>query len=174
MHPCRPAHPPRPRPPRPAAPQGFLMQRIIACEKRCVNDLWAEWCFESCHEGCIQSVSVSGAPVWHAENGCTLHLSVPVTVRLCDSCGHCFTQTACVELETDLPHSFLCGMNDARHTLLILPCVQLLHAEKACSGCFRVRLSVTLEVFLLRYEVLSCGSCQPQCPQLPLYPPPMC
>jgi len=174
MHPCYPPRPPHPRPPRPAPPQGYLMQKIIACEKRSLPCLYAEWCFDGCTSGCIQQVSACGTPCWTVENGCTLRISVPLNVRLCDSCGHCTAHPASVDVETDLPRSFLCGMDDPRNMLLILPCVRLLRAECTCSGCFRVQLAVSLELCLLRYEAIHCGSPKPQCPQLPLYPPPMC
>ncbi|MBR6571883.1 MAG: hypothetical protein IKK75_15660, partial [Clostridia bacterium] len=104
----------------------------------------------------------------------TLRISVPVSVRLCDPCGHCFTRSASVDAETALPHSFLCGMEDARNTLLILPCVQLIHAEHTCGGSFRVKLAVSLDLYLLRYEAVCSGQPKPPCPQLPLYPPPIC
>ena len=172
--------PPRPRPPRPcpsypcpAPQQGYLMQKLIACERRTLSNLCAEWCFEDCCRHSIQSVSPGGSPVWTLENGCTLHISLPVCVQLCDGCG-CFTRTAMLNLETELPQHFLCSMNDPRATLLILPCIRLLHADCACNGCYRAQLQVTLEICLVRYETLPCGSCKPECPQLPLYPPPIC
>ncbi len=169
MHPCYP-----PKPPRPAPSQGYLVQKIIACEKRTLPVLCAEWRFDDCASGCIQQVSACGTPCWTAENGCTLRISLPLNVRLCDACGHCTTHPTSVDAETTLPHSFLCGMDDPRNTLFILPCVRLIHAERTCGGCFRAQLAVTLEMYLLRYEALSCGCPKPQCPQLPLYPPPMC
>lgn len=167
-------HPPRPhsRPPRPA--QGYLVQKIIACEKRTLPCLNTEWCFDSCCATSVQSVSAAGAPRWTLENGCTLRVSLPLNVRLCDACGRCCTQAAFIETETDLPHHFLSCMDDPRSTLLLLPCVRLVRADCTCSGCFRVQLHVSLEICLLRYEIRPCGSCKPECPQLPLYPPPLC
>ena len=150
------------------------MQRIVACEKRSIPCLCTEWCFDGCTAGCIQQVSVSGAPCWTMENGGLIRLTLPVSVRLCDSCGRCFTQSASVDVQTDLPHSFLCAMDDPRNTLLILPCVRLLRAECASAGCFRVQLCISLDLYLLRYEALCCGHPKPQCPQLPLYPQPVC
>ena len=169
MHSCH-----MPKPPHPAPAQGYLMQKIIACEKRSLPCLCTEWCFDSCVSGCIQQVSASGTPSWRLENGAALRITIPVHVRLCDPCGHCRTCPASIEVETCLPHSFLYGMEDARNTLLILPCVQLIGAENTCSGCFRVKLAVSLEICLLRYETLCCASMKPPCPQLPLYPPPIC
>lgn len=171
MHSC---YPPKPPHPRPAPPQGYLMQKIIACEKRSMPCLCTEWCFDSCSADCIQSISGPGTPCWTIENGCTLRISIPLNVRLCDSCGRCHTQQTSVDVETDLSRHFLCGMDDPRNTLLILPCVRLIHAECTCSGCFRVQLAVSLDIYLLRFEAIHCGQPKPQCPQLPLYPPPMC
>jgi len=173
FHPLRP-RPPHPRPPRPAPAQGYLIQKIIACEKRSVSCLHTEWCFDHCDAKSIQSISACGAPGWAVENGCTLRVSLPVSVRLCDSCGRCCMQQATVDAETDLPHHFICGMDDPRNTLFILPCVRLVHSECTCGGCFRVQLRLSLEICLLRYEICRCGTPKPECPQLPLYPPPMC
>lgn len=169
MHPCYP-----PRPPRPAPAHGYLIQRIIACEKRSIPCLCTEWCLDGCSANCIQQVSASGTPEWIVENGCTLRLKMPVNVRLCDPCGHCSMHCASVDVQTDLPRSFLCGMEDTRNTLLILPRVQLIQAECTCCGCFRVQLRIALEIYLLRYETIHGGQPKPACPQLPLYPPPMC
>ena len=172
MHSC---HPHRPHhPPRPAPPQGYLVQKIIACERRSIPCLCTEWCFDGCVQHTIQQAAVSGMPDWEIKNGCTLRLTVPVTVRLCDPCGRCITQPASVAVETDLPRSFLCGLDDPRNTLLVLPCIRLSHAECTCGGCFRVQLSVSLELYLLRYEAIHGCPPKPSCPQLPLYPPPMC
>ena len=79
-----------------------------------------------------------------------------------------------VTLERNGDEIVLAGMNDPRVSVLILPCVHLLRAESTGGGCFRAWLQVSLEICLLRYEILPCGSCKPECPQLPLYPPPIC
>ncbi len=170
FHPLR----PHPRPPRPAPPQGYLIQRIVACEKRSVSCLCTEWCFDTCDAKSIQSISACGAPGWSLESDCTLRVSLPLNVRLCDSCGRCSVHPATVDVDVDLPHHFLHSMGDPRNTLLILPCVRLIRAECTCGGCFRVQLQVSLEIFLLRYEACHCGPAKPECPQLPLYPPPVC
>ncbi len=168
-------HPPRHhRPPRPAPPQGYLIHKIIACEKRSVPCLCTEWCFEHCDARSIQSVCVCGTPEWTMATDCTLRVSLPVSVRLCDSCGRCCVHPATVAVETDLPHPFLCSMDDPRNLLFIMPCVRLIRAECTCGGCFRVQLQVSLEICLLRCEIIHAGICKPECPQLPLYPPPMC
>ncbi|MBR5547185.1 MAG: hypothetical protein IKU70_09450 [Clostridia bacterium] len=173
MHCC---HPPKPHhPPCPAPPQGYLMQKIIACEKRSFPCLSTEWCFDACASGSIQSVVPCGAPAWAVENGCTLQITLPVSVRLRDACGHSCAYQASIALQADLPHRFLEGLDDPRNMLLILPCVRLVHAECACGGCYRVKLSASLEICLLRYETLYCGAPKPACPPpLPLYPQPLC
>ena len=163
--------PPRPRPPHPAPPQGILVQKIIACERRSVPALCAEWRFDGCTGQTIQNVSAAGTPCWHVENGCMLHLSLPVSVQL-GSCCHSSTHSAVLEVETPLPHSFHGCLGDSHITLLVLPWIRLLCAEEAC-GVFRVKLQLSLELYLLRYETLH-TACKPECPPLPLYPPPIC
>lgn len=169
------SHPPKPcPPPRPATPQGYLMQKIVACENRSLPCLCTEWCFDACTSGSIQSVVPCGAPAWTVENG-SLHITLPVSVRLCDACGHCCAYPASIAVETDLSRRFLDELDHPRSTLLILPCVRLLHAECNCGGCYRAKLAVSLEICLLRYETVYCGAPQPVCPlPLPLYPQPMC
>ena len=172
FHPPR-HRPPHPRPPRPAPPQGYLMQKIVACERRTLSCVCAEWCFDDGCQSTVQSVFPSGTPEWTLENSCTLHISLPVCVQLCDG-YRCYARRESLAVETTLPQHFLCSMNDPRTGLMILPCIRLLRAEPVCGGCFRVQLQVALEICLLRYETIHCGSCQPECPQLPLYPPPIC
>lgn len=151
------------------------MQKIIACEKRSFPCLSTEWCFDACASGSIQSVVPCGVPAWTVENGCTLQITLPVSVRLCDACGHSCAYQASIALQADLPHRFLEGLDDPRNMLLILPCVRLVHAECACGGCYRAMLAVSLEMCLLRYETLYCGAPKPACPPpLPLYPQPLC
>lgn len=161
-----------PHPPRPAPPQGFLMQRIIACERRSIPCLHTELCLNDCSLSAIRSVCAAGAPsCWSMADGCTLRTALPLNVCACDDCGHCCTVPSSIEVETALPRSFACAVDDPRSTLLILPCVRLVRADCAGNGCFRVQLAISLEILLLRYETL--GHCKPQCPQLPLYPQPM-
>ena len=167
--------PPKPPCPPPCAPhQGYLMQRIVACEKRSIPCLGTEWCFDACTHGCIQRVSPCGAPVWHVKDDCTLQITVPVSVQLCDACGHLCVQNASLELETTLSRQMLCQLDDPGVMLLILPRIRLARAENICGACFRVQLAVWLDLYLLRYETLHCAAPKPPCPQLPLYPPPMC
>lgn len=151
------------------------MQKIIACEKRSFPCLSTEWCFDACASGSIQSVVPCGVPAWTVENGCTLQITLPVSVRLRDACGHSCAYQTSIALQADLPHRFLEGLDDPRNMLLILPCVRLVHAECACGGCYRAMLAVSLEMCLLRYETLYCGAPKPACPPpLPLYPQPLC
>ena len=172
-HPC-PPQPCHPCAPQPAPPQNILIQKIIACERRSIPCLCTELHFPACEPTCLNSVCAAGTPCWRMTDGCTLCITLPLTAQLCDACGRCCTQPASIEVETDLPRSFACAMDDPRVSLLILPCVRLLRAECAGSGCFRAQLSVSLEIYLLRYETGHCGSLKPPCPQLPLYPQPMC
>ncbi len=167
--PCSP-----PKPPRPSPAQGYLVQKIIACEKTVIPCQYTEWCFDCGDQKQIRSVSPCGTPVWTVEGGHTLCVTLPVHVCLCDSYGTSSIRTAALDIQTVLSRSFLYEMNAPGNTLFLLPGIQLVHAEHTCGGCFRVKLSVSLEAFLLRYEVLCCAPPKPSCPQLPLYPPPMC
>lgn len=162
----------RPCPPHPAPPDRCLIQRVIACEKRSVSCLTTEWRFDGMHA--IHSVCSSGVPsCWQLDDGCTLRVSLPLSVCLSNSCGSRI-QPASVDVETILPQNFAQALNDPHCTLLILPCVRLLRAECVCEGVFRVQLSIALEIYLLRYELCACGSPKPSCPPLPLYPQPLC
>ncbi len=163
-------HPHHPCPPAPSA--GFLLQKIIACEKRHLPCVTAEWCFQAIAPGSIRSVTPCGSPSWTRLDHCRLRIILPVSVQLCDACGQCSQQLMKLEVETALPHSFETAICDPRNTLLILPCIRLLKADCTCAGCLRVHLSVALEMYLLRYEPT--GTCAPVYPQLPLYPQPVC
>ena len=155
-------HPPAP--PKSAAAQGFLMQKIIACERRSIPCLHADLCLNDCALTCIRSVCAAGAvSCWSIADGCTLRAALPLNVCACDACGRLCTTSAAIEVETSLPRSFACAMEDLRSTLLILPCVRLLRSDCAGGGCLGVQRAVSLELFRLRYTML----CQPQ----PDYPP---
>lgn len=163
IHPCT---------PHPAPPERCLLQRVLACEKRSVSCLTTEWRFDGMHA--IHSVCSSGVPsCWQLDDGCTLRVSLPLSVCLSNACGS-RVQPASVDAETALPHSFAQALYAPHCTLLILPCVRLLRAECICEGVFRVQLAISLEVYLLRYELCVCGSPKPSCPPLPLYPQPLC
>lgn len=169
MIPC-----PPPKPPRPSPAQGYLVQKIIAHEKPVIPCLCTEWCFECGDQKQIRSVSPCGTPVWTVEGGHTLCVTLPVQVCLCDSCGTSIIRAAALDVQTALSRCFFYEMNAPGTNLLLLPDIQLLHAEHSCGGCFRAKLAVSLEVLLLRYDILCSGCAKPPCPQLPLYPPPMC
>lgn len=163
IHPC---------PPHSTPPDRCLLQRVLACEKRSVSCLTTEWRFDGMHA--IHSVCSSSVPsCWQLDDGCTLRVSLPLSVCLSNACGS-RVQPASVDAETALPHSFAQALYDPHCTLLILPCVRLLRAECICEGVFRVQLAISLEVYLLRYELCVCGSPKPSCPPLPLYPQPLC
>ena len=172
MHSPKPPKPPCP--PQCASNQGYLLQRIVACEKRSIPRLSVQWCFDPCTHGCIQRVSPCGAPVWYMKNDCTLLMTVPVSVQLCDACGQCSVQNTSLELETTISRHMASQLDDPRSMLLILPCIRFLHAENTCGACFCVQLAVWLDLYLLRYEAMHGPTPKPSCPQLPLYPPPMC
>ena len=172
MHPFQPPKPPCP--PCHAPAQGYLLQRIIAFDKRSIPCLCTEWCFDPCVSGCIQYVFLAAPPTWSIENDHELHVTIPLNVQLHDACGHSHTRNASLDLDTSLPRSMACKWNEPGLTLFILPCVRLLRAESSCEGCFRVQLAVSLDLYLLRYEAVRCPPPKPSCPQLPLYHPPVC
>lgn len=165
IHPCA--------PPRPSPPDRCLIQRVIACEKRSVSCLATEWHFDGMNA--IHSVCASGVPsCWQLDDGCTLRVSLPLSVCLSNACGQRCIQPASVDVETALPRSFAQALCDPHSTLLILPCVRLVHAQCTCESDFRVQLAISMEIYLLRYEICRCESPKPPCPQLPLYPQPLC
>lgn len=149
------------------------MQKIIACERRSIPCLHTDLCLNDCTLTTIRSVCAAGAAsCWSMADGCTLRATLPLNVCACDACGRCCTVPSSIDVETSLPRSLACAADDPRSTLLILPCVRLVRADCGLNGCFGVQLAISLEIFLLRYELL--GQCRPQCPDLPLYPPPIC
>lgn len=172
----KPACPPR-RPPGPC--ESVLVQKIIACEQRTIPCLCTELDITGLPECApeplrIVRVQASGSqPWWTPLSDChcgqiPVRITIPVTVWLCDSCGGTHTASALLDVETTLPRS-LCLAEGARHSLFILPCVQLL----GCECGFTVRLRITLECYLLCCEPCQLHRPAPSCPELPLYPPPI-
>lgn len=168
-------------PPKPPCPEGVLLPRIIAHEKRSISCLCADLCL-SLPKGCtgdalhLCSVHASSShPEWKVhEDLCgagKLHIAIPVCARLRDACGVSHSASGMIEVETPLPRSFgdLC-----QHTLFIQPHIRLLCAEKACAaGLFSVQLALSLDLYLLSLQPCMMHPPKPACPQLPLYPPPM-
>ena len=159
-------HPPAPHP-------GYLLQKIIAHDSIVIPAHCAELCLNDCTLTTLQSLCASGAAVC-AMRADRLHLSVPVSVCACDACGRCRTLNTALHVDTALTHKLACIHPDARTMLLAIPCIRLLRADAACGGCFRVRVQIQLEIYLLQCENLCSAPCRPACPQLPLYPPPIC
>ena len=174
----KPAHPGCP----PPAP-GVLLPRIIAHEHRCIPRLCAELCLSDlpeciCPPLCLQAVTASTQPPsWTLDphpDGCgrvRMQICIPIFARLCDSSGKIHCISGSVKTCVLLPGMFGCA---AQHLVHIEPCVRLLCAEPACSGCFHAQLHATLEIYLLKLQVFTRQACKPSCPQLPLYPPPIC
>jgi len=160
-------------PHRPPPQPGYLMQKIIVFEKRVIPEHCAELCLSDCSLTAIRSICAAGAAAAGVCAG-QLQLSIPVSVCACDACGRCCTLHETISVQTALPSGCLHHPEDARTTLLVLPCVRLLRWDCTGSGCFRVHVHILLEIYLLRYETLGCTPCKPACPSLPLYPPPIC
>lgn len=157
----------------PPAPQGFLMQKIIARHRTSIPCFSTEVQLDGCQCTVLKSVTACGPAAVTPCGERTVQLAIPVSVCAADACGRLCTQTSVIHVQADLPRSFLCAP-DPRSSLLALPSVCLVRAENAGCGCFRVQLHITLDLYLLRYEACGCPPPRPACPQLPLYPPPMC
>lgn len=169
-----------PRPPKPPASDSVLLQKIVACERRtlpCVRTELEVTGLPECACAPLRIVQVkqSGAqPWWTPLDACccsgetSVKITIPVCVWLLDQNGRTFTAAALVEVETRLPH-WLCTAESCRHSLLILPCVQLICAE--CG--YLVQLHVSLEFYLLCFSPYQLRCPEPACPNLPLYPPPI-
>jgi len=149
------------------------MQKIIACERLSIPCHCTELCLNDCRFTALKSVAVSGTAVCTFADGRTLCLAIPVNVTACDGYGRCCTLPSSVRAEISLPRSCF-HANDPRTSLLAVPCVRLLRSECTGSGCFRVQLHIQLEIYLLRCDTCGCTFSNPACPQLPLYPPPLC
>lgn len=162
--------PPTPRPPGPLPAQGYLLQKIIASKRRVLPCVRTELCTAACH-GTLKSVSAAGAAVCTVCDERTLNAVIPLCAAVCDACGHLNRYDSSVEVQTPLPCRW---PDEPGTTLLALPCVQLICAESAASGCFCAQLHITLDIYLLRYEMCGCLPPKPSCPQLPLYPQPLC
>ena len=175
--------PHRPPPPPPCGDR-VLLQKIVLHERRVIPCLRTE--LELTGMPCcavppwkVTHVQASGAqPWWTPLEGCghcgqvPVRITLPVSVQVCDSCGHTHAASALVEAETQLPHA-LCNAEGCGQTLLILPCVRFLCASPCECGCVQAQLHVTLDVYLLRAEPYQLRHPAPACPELPLYPPPI-
>lgn len=175
-------HPPHAcPPPKPPCPDGVLLPRIIAQEKRSISRLCTELCLSpptgcSCASLVLHSLHASPTqPAWSVrDESCArpkLCISIPVCAKLRDHCGACHPASGMIEVETPLPHHFHCLHE---HQLFIQPRLRLLCAEPACApNCFAVQVSLTLEMYLLSLQPCMMHPPKAACPPLPLYPPPM-
>lgn len=172
---CPPCKPPK--------TDSVLLQKIVTCEKRTIPCHCTELSFgDLCGEPPFTLVRVqqSGAQPWWTpldEPDCRGQLpicvSIPVCAQLCDACGKMHNASAVVDVETAL--RLPCSSQEFwRHTLLIVPCVRLICAEECSENdVFRVKLHITLEIYLLKPEVFQVRRPEHKCPELPLYPQPV-
>lgn len=174
------------RPPGPVPcpqPSGVLLNRIVACEKRVIPRLCTVLDAFGLPE-CVQPVRLQSIfpandpPAWTILGECDpcgripMCVSIPLRLLLADSCGRTYPASAMLDVETWLPRAFADSW-DCR--MQILPSVQLLCREcMSCDTRFEVQLHVTLDLYLLRPEVFHMKPPRPSCPDLPLYPPPIC
>lgn len=175
---------PRPcPPPKPPQHQGVLLPSIVAHERLPLSKICTELCLHplpecTCGNLCLTTLWADSCQV---EKRCChtdacghphVHLTIPVQAQLCDHCQRCTAAYGEIETEAALPYRF---SHVDGCTLFIQPHVQLLCAENTCErNVFKVQLSIVLDVYLLRLEPCLHRPCRPSCPQLPLYPPPMC
>lgn len=162
-------------PPKPPMDPGILLPKIVAHERLSLPCYPAELCLTDLPCGAqppfrLQSVRVCGQTlIQPACTPSTVMLRIPLHVQLCDSCGKAYTARADVDVETRAPRS----MEHCRHHLLwTSPEVRLLECAQG-EGCFRVKLCILADLYLLRLEPCMIRPPRPTCPQLPLYPPPM-
>lgn len=174
MH--HPLSPCRPRPPRPPAEPGVLLHRIVSRERLSLPCLQTELC--------VQDLPCSAQPPYrlHSVRACgqtavhvgstpgTVILTIPLLVQLCAACSRSYTASASIEVETRAPRSM---DQCCHHMVWAAPEVRLLESAQG-DGCFCVRLSILADLYLLRLEPCMTRALRPACPQLPLYPPPMC
>ena len=179
---CAPHRPP-PVPMRPAPCTGVLLDRIISSEKRVIPRLCTvleAFGLPDCAPPLrlVRIVPAEGIPSWTVTGDpdpcgrVPVCVSIPVRMILCDSCGRTHSATAVIDVQTWIP----CAMTESWGCRLhIVPAIQLLCREcLSCDAHFEVQLHITLDFYLLRPEAVYPGRPAPACPDLPLYPPPIC
>ncbi len=183
--PCLPPNPPPCPPPRPPKPRprmdSVMLQKIVDCERRnlpCVHaDLELEG-LPDCQPRSLVSVRPSGAQPWWSQiqsPACSqqsmIRICIPVCAQVCGGNGQQVWATGTLHVETWAPRAY---DPSCRHMLLILPCLRLLCADPGPNGCiFQVQVQVSLEIYVLRYEPYHLRRPEGDCPDLPLYPPPI-
>lgn len=166
-----------PHPPRPPMEGGVLLPKIVARERIDLPCFPAELCLSDLPCGArppyrLQWVRACGQTA--VLPGCrpdVLILRIPLTVQFCDACGKAYTAAASVEAQICAPR---CVQHGCHHLLWASPEVRLLESACADGSCFCTTLSIGGDVYLLHMEPCMTRAPRPACPQLPLYPPPMC
>lgn len=175
-----------PKPPsacrcRPRKPEGVLLPRIVACDRRTIPCLDVSLCLSGL-PACVQppltlvSLAQNGAqpewtPVYDSCRGACLRVRIPVCAKVCDRCQGTYHGDGVIETEV----SVRCDCLPAdRQCLYLTACVCLLCAQP-CSqdACFQAQVRVTLDVYLIQPEPCLLKRPEPECPDLPLYPPPI-
>lgn len=173
---------------KPAKPKcdSVLLQKIVCCEKRTIPRLCTRIVPEglpecACPPYTLTGLSQSGAQPWwrplesHGPDVRShICVSIPVCCRICDGEGRSFHTSAVVEAEVSYRQP--CHPADSwRSSVFIVPCVRMTGGD-TCSedGSFCVELEIHLEIYLLRPEPCAMHRPEPPCPELPLYPEPVC
>lgn len=172
------------KPPKPKC-ESVLLQKIISCERRNIPQLCARLELDGLPECAtppyqLIMVQQSGAQPWWTpmenhgpDTRYHIRVHIPVCCQVRDACGVCYHASAVVEAEVSF-RSPVPSSECWRHSLFIVPCVQLTGGE-LCSEdpVFCATLEVCLEIFLLRPEPCAMHRHEPPCPELPLYPQPV-
>ncbi len=163
-----------------------LLQKIVCCEKRTIPSLCTRIRAEglpecACAPYRLTSLTQSGAQPWWRpleSHGPDMRshicVSVPVCCQICDGEGRSFHATAVVEAEVSYRQPSQ-PFDSWRSSVFIVPCVRMMGGD-VCSddACFCVEVEIHLEIYLLRPEPCAVHRPEPQCPELPLYPEPVC
>lgn len=180
-HPCGVPAPPPPPPMENCCGGSYLMQRILAGGRLIRRPCWVTPCpdgFPRCAQGpwTVTEAGVCGAVQWQEipsrrRGGLTLLIHVPLTLRLRDRCGACFSVDAAAEEELFL--RFRCPENEGWRGQIFVQAAARPYRACACqreTDLCRLPVELLAEGFLLIPCAVGCRE-QPPCPEpRSLYP----
>ncbi len=177
---CRPPAKRRPPKPDPYPDCGYIVEKIVDSfrEDVCYEGELRVWGLPDClcpplTLRALDIVCIE--PVCMPEPPCCPPVQSRLTVTFCvwvtDSRGCRAQGQARIEISVNKPGPIgLCGLNVRRggQVCIIRAC--------ACGACtFSVCLNICVQTILSRHEMMGRRPpCPPPCPDLPLYPPPIC